>query len=47
MRNKKDYDENEDDFIVDNDYPDDAWDAWGIDREEEDDGEWVGDFYND
>lgn len=44
MARRKDYYDEEDD----NNYnPNEAWDAWGMEKEDDDDGEWVGDFYND
>lgn len=43
MARHKNYDDEDE-----NDYnPNEAWDAWGMDREDDDDGEWVGDMYND
>lgn len=43
MARYKNYDDKDE-----NDYnPNEAWDAWDMEREDDDNGEWVGDMYND
>lgn len=46
-RKAKAFYNDEENNLRDGDSPNDPWEAWDMDRDDDDDGEWVGDIYND